>query len=96
MKNNHKQFFCGCHDRRGGHLKALKTLLCGKFIRAEVKMEPIHTSVLLCSNGNRQQVKSCGTTHFFLVQIFWQWKTVKLHFQMGKKIYIPHRPKLFT
>lgn len=44
-------------------------LLYGKLERAEVKMESIHTSVLLCSNKNREQVKSCGITRFFSTSI---------------------------
>lgn len=86
MKNDHKYFLCGCHGRSSSHLKVWREmLLFGKFKRAEVKMESIHTSVLLYSNKNRKQVKTCGITHFFLARPFWQWKTVNLHFQMGKK-----------
>lgn len=44
-------------------------LLCGEFERAEVKMESLHTSVLLYSNKNREQVKSCGITHFFSTSV---------------------------
>lgn len=58
--------------------------LFGKFKRAEVKMEPMHTLVLLYSNKNRKQVKTCGIAHF-LVRAFWHLKTVKLHLQVGKK-----------
>jgi len=69
MKNNHKQFFCGCHDKSSGHLKVLKVLLCGEFKSEEVRMESIHTSLLLYSNQNREQVISCGITHFFSTRI---------------------------
>lgn len=44
-------------------------LLCGELERAEVKMESIHTSLLLCSNKNGEQVKSCGITRFFSTSI---------------------------
>lgn len=70
-------------------------LLCGEFERAEVKMESLHTSVLLYSNKNREQVKSCGITHFFSTSVL-AIEIAKLHFQMGKRIYIPCRSKLFT
>lgn len=43
--------------------------LFGKFKRTEVKMESMHTLVLLYSNKNRKQVKTCGIAHFFSVSI---------------------------
>lgn len=48
--------------------KGLEMLLFGKFKSAEVKMESVHTLILLYSNKNRKQVKTCGL-HIFSVSI---------------------------